>query len=214
MKLRVLFILVFFFMLTSCQSTYYAAWEKVGVHKRDILVDRVEDARDAQKGAQEEFKSALEQLTALTNFDGGELETAYNNAKNAYESSENAASEVSNRINKIENVAEALFDEWQEEIGQHTSRNLRDASTRKLKETRGQYDKLIHSMHRAEDKMSPVLATLKDNMLFLKHNLNASAIGTLKTEFGSLKKDIDRLISEMDNAIAESDAFIRQIEQD
>lgn len=214
MIFNLLYLIVFVFMLAGCQSTYYAAMEKVGVHKRDILVDRVEDARDAQKEAQDEFKSALEQLTALTNFDGGELEAAYNKAKNAYENSEDAASEVSDRINKIENVAEALFDEWQEEIGQYTSRKLKDASTRKLKETHNQYDKLIRSMHRAEDKMSPVLASLKDNMLFLKHNLNANAIGSLKTEFGSLKQDINRLISEMDIAIAESDIFIKQIEQD
>ena len=28
--------------LTACQTVYYSAMEKVGVHKREILVDRVE----------------------------------------------------------------------------------------------------------------------------------------------------------------------------
>lgn len=212
MKTVFLVSIVFVFLLTGCQSAYYSAMEKVGVHKRDILVDRVEEARDAQKDAQEEFKSALEQLISLTNFDGGELEAAYEKAKNAYENSEDAASTVASRISKIESVAEALFDEWQDEIEEYTSSKLRNASSRRLRETRRQYDKLIRSMRRAEDKMGPVLATLKDNMLYLKHNLNANAIGSLKNEFGNLKQDINRLITEMDNAIAESDAFIRQIE--
>ena len=31
-------------MLASCSSAYYSAMEKVGIHKRDIMVDRVVDA--------------------------------------------------------------------------------------------------------------------------------------------------------------------------
>jgi nitrogen fixation-related uncharacterized protein len=31
----------------GCSKAYYGAMEKVGIHKRDILVDRVEGARDA-----------------------------------------------------------------------------------------------------------------------------------------------------------------------
>ena len=61
-------------MLSACQSAYYAVWEKVGVEKRDILVDRVEDARESQQDAEEQFTSALEQFSALLQFDGGKLE--------------------------------------------------------------------------------------------------------------------------------------------
>lgn len=35
--------------LSGCQSAYYAAWEKVGVEKRDILVDRVETRKNHKK---------------------------------------------------------------------------------------------------------------------------------------------------------------------
>ena len=37
----------------GCSRAYYGAMEKVGVHKRDIMVDRVESARDAQQDAKE-----------------------------------------------------------------------------------------------------------------------------------------------------------------
>ena len=42
---------------SGCESTYYSAMESVGIEKRDILVDRVEDARDAQEEL-EEYSSA------------------------------------------------------------------------------------------------------------------------------------------------------------
>lgn len=45
--------------LSGCQSAYYGAWEKLGVEKRDILVDRVENAKESQEEAQEQFADAL-----------------------------------------------------------------------------------------------------------------------------------------------------------
>ena len=197
-----------FFMLTACQSVYYSAMEKVGVYKRDIMVDRVEEAKDAQQNAQQQFKSALAQLTQLINFDGGDLEEQYQLINDQYQQSEQAAANVSNRINKIEEVAEALFDEWTDEITQYSSEKLKRQSQLKLKQTQRRYHKLIRAMHKAESKMSPVLAALKDNSLYLKHNLNARAIGVLQGEFKSIKLNVEVLIKEMNVAITQSQQFI------
>ena len=194
--------------LTACQSAYYAAWEKVGVEKRDILVDRVEDAKDSQEEAQQQFSSALEQFSQLINFDGGELQDVYENLKDQYEASKDSADRVSGHIDKVESVAEALFDEWQGELEKYTNESLRRDSQRKLKETQRRYNSLLSAMRKAESKMAPVLSALQDNVLYLKHNLNASAIGALQGEFGNIKKDIDQLIREMNSAIEQSNQFI------
>jgi len=199
--------------LASCSSAYYSAMEKVGIHKRDIMVDRVVEAKESQQEAQEQFKSALEQMTALINFDGGELEEQYNVIQEQYEDSKKAAELVSSRIEKIEDVSEALFDEWQEEIEQISSANLRRQSASKLKETQRRYRSLINSMHKAESKMAPVLSALKDNSLFLKHNLNAKAVGSLQGEMVSIKKDVAVLIKDMNAAIEQSQKFIDMLEK-
>ncbi|WP_028780046.1 DUF2959 domain-containing protein [Shewanella sp. 38A_GOM-205m] len=199
-------------LLGGCQSAYYGAMEKVGYHKRDIMVDRVKDAKESQQEAQEQFSSALEEMQALLNHDGGDLEKAYNKAKDEYESAQEAADDVSNRINKVEDVAEALFDEWQGEIGEISKASLRSKSQAKLKETRRSYEQLIRSMRRAESKMPPILTSMKDNMLYLKHNLNAQTIGAIKGEFASLQSDISCLIKEMNKSIDESNRFIAAME--
>ncbi|QDZ89294.1 DUF2959 domain-containing protein [Shewanella decolorationis] len=199
-------------LLTGCQSAYYGAMEKVGYHKRDIMVDRVKAAKESQEDAQKEFSSALEEMQALLNHDGGNLEKAYNKAKDEYESAQSAADDVSNRINKVEDVAEALFDEWQAEIGEISKASLRRNSETKLKETRRSYEQLMKTMRRAESKMPPILTAMKDNMLYLKHNLNAQAIGAIKGEFASLQTDISGLIKEMNKSINESSKFIEALE--
>jgi hypothetical protein len=198
--------------LTACQSAYYAAAEQVGYHKRDILVDRVEDARDAQSEAEQQFQSAQQQLLSLIDFDGGELQRVYDDLADEYEDAASAAKTVSDRIDAIEDVADALFDEWEAELDEYASQRLRADSERKLKETRRRYDKLIVVMRRSEERMQPVLSALKDNVLYLKHNLNAQAVAALKTEFGQIERDIDVLIEEMRQAIASSDEFIASLQ--
>ena len=197
--------------LTGCQSAYYAAWEKVGVEKRDILVDRVEDAKVSQENAQKQFSSALDEFSQLINFNGGELQDIYSQLKDQFEASELSAASVTNRIDKVESVAQALFNEWEEELEKYTNESLKRDSQRKLKDTQRRYKSLLSAMRRAESKMTPVLSALRDNMLYLKHNLNANAIGALQGEFSGIKKEINQLVSELNKAIAESNSFISNI---
>ncbi|EKO3977698.1 DUF2959 domain-containing protein [Vibrio fluvialis] len=201
------------FTLTGCQSAYYSAMEKVGYHKRDIMVDRVEAAQESQKDAQQELTSALEALSAFTQFDGGELESAYERINDQYQQSEAASADVHERIAAIEDVADALFEEWQGELALYTSSKLRRASEQKLNTTKASYQTMLKAMKRAEQKMTPVLNTLRDNTLYLKHNLNASAVGSLQGEFATLEQDIRTAITQMNAAIKESDQFLAHLKQ-
>ncbi|WP_415882334.1 DUF2959 domain-containing protein [Neptuniibacter sp. QD72_48] len=199
--------------LVGCQSAYYSAMEQVGIHKRDILVDRVEDARESQEDAQEQFKDALEQFRSVVSFDGGELDAVYNRLQGEYDDSVAAAEDVTARIKKVEQVSEDLFEEWEEELTKYSNRKLRDQSAAKLRSTKVRYAELLRSLKRAEKRMPPVLSALQDNVLFLKHNLNAQAIGSLKAEYRGIKSNIDLLVRDMEKAIADSDRFIKQMEQ-
>ncbi|OUS26455.1 DNA repair protein [Gammaproteobacteria bacterium 45_16_T64] len=198
-------------LLVGCETIYFNTMEKVGVHKRDILIDRIEETQESQEDAQEQFKSALEQLRSITNFDGGDLEDLYNKLNDEYEGSAEAAKEINNRINKVESVGEALFDEWRDELKQYTSSKLRNASATKLKTTERKYKKLIAVLRKAERSITPVLNSLKDNSLYLKHNLNARAVASIKGELKSIDADISQLIKQMQTSISESDAFIAQL---
>lgn len=202
------FILLYF---SGCSKTYYSAMEKVGKHKRDIMVDRVEEARDSQADAQEQFKSALEQFDSVVKLKETNLKKAYDLLNNEYDKSTDAAEEVSDRIDKVESVADDLFDEWEQELKEYQNKDLRRSSQEKLKLTQKRYKEMLTSMHRAEASMEPVLKIFHDNVLFLKHNLNAQAISSLQSEFANLKGEIDILIKEMNAAIKSSNTFIAGI---
>lgn len=195
-------------LLGACTSAYYKTMESMGIEKRDILVDRVEAARDAQGDASEQFASALDQFRATVNFDGGDLEKTYDRLHAEYEKSVEDAETVSDRIEAVQSVAEDLFEEWEQELEQYSRADLRRNSASLLNNTRKRYQQLMSSMRRAERSMEPVLVAFQDQVLVLKHNLNARAIGALRNELDSIERDTANLIEQMQKAIAEANAFI------
>jgi len=195
----------------GCQSTYYKAWEKLGWAKRDILVDRVKDAREDQEAAKKQFQSALEQFQAVTNFQGGDLEAKYKKLNKEYEGCESRAADVRKRIASVDQVAQDLFAEWQKELGEYSEPKLRQSSEQKLRETKDRYAQMYALMKTAESKMDPVLKAFKSQVLYLKHNLNAAAIASLQTQVGGIQGDVEKLIRDMDASIKEADTFINQM---
>ncbi len=200
-------------LIVGCESTYYKTMETMGYDKRHIMVDRVQDARDAQEEAKEQFESALEKFSSVLGFKGGDLEEKYEQLKAEYEESDKRASAVRKRITAVEDVAEDLFAEWEEELKQYTSSSLKRSSARKLRDTRKKYGQLISAMKRAEKKIDPVLSAFQDQVLYLKHNLNAQAIASLQSELASIETDVARLIKEMEASIKEADRFITSMEK-
>lgn len=197
---------------TGCSTAYYATWEKLGYHKRDLLKERVVEARNEQQAASEQFKDALTKLKEITKFDGGNLEKMYRQLQSEFDDSQARAEAVSKRIRSMESVAQDLFAEWEKEIGQINTPSMASASRQKLRETQARYAEMSAALRKAESTMQPVLTQFRDYTLYLKHNLNAQAVASLKGEAVNIQSEIDRLIGEMNTSIARADAFVKTLE--
>ncbi len=205
---RLTLLLALLLSAVGCKSTYYSAWEKLGYHKRDILTERVTEARDGQAAAQKQFTSALDQFKSVVNVDGGALEAKYTKLKGELDRSEAAAAAVRKRIASVDTVANDLFKEWTAELAQYNDPKLRAASEQQLGKTREQFAQLMGAMKKAEGKMEPVLVAFRDQVLFLKHNLNAKAVAGLKGTAASLETDVSGLVREMQKSIDEANEFL------
>ena len=199
-------------LLLGCQTTYYAMWEKMGKEKRHLLRDQVENSRNDQQKASEAFKDALTRLKEIYGLEGGDLENMYNRLSDDYENCQERAEIIDDRIAKIQRIASDLFAEWRQEIDQIQNPKFRSQSARKLKATQSRFANLESTLLIARRRMNPVLANLKDYVLYLKHNLNAQAIGSLKGEAASIETDVDRLVRDIQRSIKEADAFLKDFE--
>jgi hypothetical protein len=210
---ELLLIVVAPFFISGCSTAYYSVWQELGYEKRDILVSRVEKARDEQTAAKQQFTSTLDQFKALTNFNGGDLEAEYNKLNASYNACDARAKAVTAKINSVDKVANDMFAEWTSELDQYHDPNLRAASQQKLDESKAKYAQMLAIMRKSESKMQPVLDKFHDQVLFLKHNLNAEAISSLQTQTVEIDTNVQALIQDMDASINEANAFIDNLKK-
>lgn len=216
--MKTMMFLPFFFVLAcanpvekAVNKVKYSAWETIGYEKRDLFKREVSNVKEEQEDTQEAFKDALEQLKSVYAFDGGNLEKEQRRLNSAYEDAAEEAKEVREKIGKVDQVATDLFTEWEEEIQEIKTGDLRRRSTSQLSETKKRYGDLHRKLLKSESRIEPVLSKLHDQVLFLKHNLNAKAIAGLKVEGSRIEADISRLVKDMESSNKEAEEFIKTL---
>lgn len=195
------------FLSKSIRKVYYSTRESIGDHKREIVVYQVEQACISLQETKEEFEETLERFKSLVCVNDSGLDHRYNLLNRQYQFCRSKSDAVSNKIRAIQEVSEALFIEWESELDQYSNRALRNSSKQQLKAAKQNYTRLIKAMQRAESKIHPVLAAFKDQVLYLKHNLNSRAIAALQHEFIEMSVDISQLILAMEQTIQEASRF-------
>lgn len=195
----------------SCEQAYYSFWEKAGKEKRDLFRGHVEKVRDDQEEASEQFKDTLERIKVVYQVEESALETSFRELEASYEAAEARAAQVRERIDKLTNIAEDLFAEWEGEIASMSSAELKARSREKLVETRSRFKSMRGVMTAAEARMEPVLTRFRDQVLFMKHDLNARALADLQGEVVSIEAEVDDLVEDLQRSIAEADRFIGEL---
>ncbi|MEM1213889.1 MAG: DUF2959 family protein [Planctomycetota bacterium] len=197
----------------GCRSLYYRAQSALGNEKRDLLVDAIEDVRDEQQDAKEEFTSALDRLLALTGGEITDLKQAYDKLRSDYEDAADAAADVRGEIAEVKRVAGDLFVEWEARIEENTDADQRAIMKRQLSDSKQRYATLESKMDAAAARMAPVLEAFSNQVIFLESSLNAQAIASLEGKAVQIESDVAALIEQMNASIAEADAFIASMQQ-
>jgi Protein of unknown function (DUF2959) len=204
-------LIIFALLLSGCHSTYYKAMSTLGKEKRDILVSRIKDAKKDQDQTKQKLQTTMESFQALTGFNGGSLEKSYKRLNSDYESAASQADKLHDKIQSIDQVSNDLFKEWQGEINAMDNGKLKSQDTVMLRNAKTRQATYMRAMHRTEDQITPVLKTFHDQVLFLKHNLNARAIGSLKNTSAGLQNDVAGLVQSIDASSQEADKLIASL---
>lgn len=195
--------------LGGCRTAYYNTLEKFGYEKRELLTSRLGEARESQIKAEAAYVDALAEFRKVVRFDGGDLSKVYDDLNDEYEDAKERADDFGDRVDAVDNVATALFREWDKELGSYDDAGLRRRSEQNLNETRNRYARVHDALRDAESSFQPALGALHDKVLFLKHNLNAQAIGAIRTELPEMEAEADRLRRDVERSNAEAERFLR-----
>jgi hypothetical protein len=198
-------------LVAGCTSAYYKTMQTLGKEKRDILVQRIKDAKKDQDQTKQQLQTTMESFQALTGFQGGSLEKSYKRLNSDYESANGQAGKLHDKIQSIDQVSNDLFKEWQGEIAAMGNAKLKAQDTVMLRNAKTRQATYMRAMRRTEDQIAPVLKAFRDQVLFLKHNLNSRAIGSLKGTTAGLQGDVADLIQSIDASSQEADKLISSL---
>jgi hypothetical protein len=201
----VLLMAILLLSLPACQRSPRTD-EGLPFANRQILAERVSWARDAQRAAAEEFRTALDRVQAVV-AQGGEPEEQYRILWHTNERSRDWAENVRSHIDTVEQVGRGLFNQWHLELGHYRSERLRMDSKRYLDEVHREYQQMLTAMRKAEDELMPLQSGINDQVLFLKHGLDPQ-----RRELQLLQSDVANYLRAMEASVAEADAFLTRLE--
>ncbi|HEY1948185.1 MAG TPA: DUF2959 family protein [Bryobacteraceae bacterium] len=213
MNRRIFILLLPSLFISGCNSIYYAAMEKLGREKRDILVKRILTVKKDQQQTGKQLKSTLEVFKEVTGFEGGDLEKTYNRLHDSLDHCQDRAKELHNHVNSVDDVAKRMFSEWKGEINDMRNVTLKRQSQTLLTNAQRQHSGYMRQMRATEAKITPVLQGFNDQVVFLKHNLNARAISSLKKTSADLDLQANDLVREINDSSKEADQYINTLAQ-
>lgn len=194
--------------LTSCTSVYYAAMHKIGKDKRDILVNRIAEAKTDEESTGRQLKTTLEAFQQLTGEEDSKLQHAYDRLNTEFEKAQGRANALDAKIDSIQQVGSDLFVEWRKEIAQIQDPALKSRSRVLLQTAQVKQADYLRGMRKTTARIKPVLQSFQDQVLFLKHNLNARAVGSLKQTSSQMNSQVADLIMSIEGSKTEADQLI------
>lgn len=201
--------LVLILSSTGCNNSLgYDIQEAMGTPKRQVLLSRVQDTRDSMKETKKVFASAMLQFGSVYKESGSKLENKYVILKKEYDACNSKASSLRSQIANVKSIGQVLFQEWQKELDQFTNEQMRKLSEVKMQQTREKYVAMTDSMDRVSARMSPVMSSMSDQLLNIKHSLNALIVVSLEEELIQLRGQMDNLMAEIDASIENCNSFI------
>lgn len=203
--------IVLLFFLSGCNQIRIAS---IFIPKRDVLSMALTNMLDSQNDTKDQFVDALTKYKKIVKTEDSNLQQIHATLDAEYKESKGQVENLRKKINDVEYAGEELFKEWQKELSQYHDQKLKEQSLRQLSKTRLRYQSLLKAMKEAEAKTEPILKEFGDQVLVLKHNLNAQAIESLKGELREIELSVNSLIEDLESSIKESNDFIKTWKQE
>lgn len=202
--------LVIALLFSSCTTLYLKTWDAMGYEKREVLAKNIEEMKEDQEDTRETFRDALQTLKMDHNIASTKLEDFYDDLKDHYEDADEEAKDLRDRVKRVDEIAEAMFEEWDSEISTMSSNSLKSKSRQKKRQTERKFATLQTKTKKVVSSLDKPLARLRDQTLYVKHNLNAQSLDIFQAENKDIAQDVEKLLASIDRSIKEADQFLKE----
>jgi hypothetical protein len=198
--------------LVGCKSspTYVKAMDVVGFEKREMLKERLQEARDSQVEAKQQLQTALYTLRRFESVPAAEVSDFHDDLKGEVDKAKEEIDDLNGDIAAVETVAKEMFTDWEDELASYESAELRQKSAEELRETRRNYSTMIEQLRETQRKLSAVVPALEDQVLYVEHSINAGEKPAESDKLDDVREQISTLIEELEGSIDRTQRFIEE----
>ncbi|HEX5137005.1 MAG TPA: DUF2959 family protein [Planctomycetota bacterium] len=200
--------------LPACSFVNDLIKGKSGPADVDDLVAAVEKVNKELDASKASMLSAVQGLQSITAPDfQGDAAKAHKDLVKAVEASEDQADDLRNRIEEMQAAAAPVFDQWTKDLEAYSNPEMRQRSQARLAAARERYDAVVAAVDPLLVEYESINQSLRDHVLFLKHDMNPAAIATIQDDVRSVAKDAASLDGQFNNGRAAARAYIDSTQQ-
>ena len=200
--------------LPGCSYVNNLIKGKSGPADVDDLVASVEKVNKELDRSKASMLSAVQGLQAITAPDfQGDAAKAHKDLVKIVETSEDQAEELRDSIEEMQAAAIPVFDQWTKDLEAYSNPEMRQRSQARLAAARERYDAVVAAVEPLLVEYESINQSLRDHVLFLKHDMNPAALTTIQDDVRSVAKDAASLDGRFNSGRAAAMAYIESTAQ-
>ena len=182
-----------------------------GVKQTEKLVSKANDTVGSIRAAKQQIKDTLVAYNLLVGNKVEDPKKTYKDLQKGIENTDKKVADVDQKVAAMQKEADLLFADWASNLASISSEELRKRSEERLNETRERYNGILAAGDKAGKVFNPFIASLKDQVVYLGHDLNPSALASLKPDADKLNKEAEVLFKKIDETVDEASGYITSL---
>jgi hypothetical protein len=172
-----------------------------GVKQAERLVKASGSTVKAIADTKLQLMKTMDVYNALMADDAKDRKKLYSSLQKEMAAADKRRAAIGDEAARMKAEAKALFDQWAASAAAIESADLRKRSEERLAATKASYSEIETVGQKAADLYGPFMKDLQDQVTFLGHDLNPSAVASLKPEAAKLNEKAETLVKSIDDTI-------------
>ena len=179
-----------------------------GVKQVQQLVKKAGSTAEAITQAKLQFQKTMDVYNAVLADDAKDRKALYKKLQGEMETTEKRRADVLRADDEMKTDADIVFKSWADSTGAIASPDLKKRSEERLAKTKERCAQIQAAGHRVGEAYLPFMSTLKDQVTYLGHDLNAEAVASLKKDAAKVNAQAQEVTKRVDEAVATINASI------
>jgi hypothetical protein len=179
-----------------------------GVKQVELLTKKAGATVEAIANTKVQLTKTMDVYNGLMADDARDRKGLYKKLQSEMASTEKRRSEITLRADEMKAEADTLFKSWADSAAAISDADLRKRSEERLAKTKASFAEIGTVGQKATDLYGPVMKALQDQVTYLGHDLNPSAVASLKPNATKLNDEAKELVKRIDDTITTANTAI------